>query len=375
MQFFWQAIRAKGNFSSSPEAQIKKVFKITLQNHLFRHLFFKVKDFMTKNFQHVEDVLADELFLAWYSKVNNDQVILWEQWLAANPGQQSLVNEAIAFMDHLPQQDQIITAAQTEARLAELHKRINESATPVVSMKGSRRRWWIGAAAAVLLIISASVFLKVSQTKSRLNTEYGTIATNQLPDGSTMILNANSTAELSKGWKDGSDREVWLNGEAYFKVTKTPHKSRFIVHIGELDVIVTGTQFNVLHRDNKTSVLLSEGSVTLHSADGKELYMKPGDYVEMVDKQVERKVAKEEDVLAWKENKLAFDNTSIKEVAQIISNHYGIKVRLADDRMAAEPITGIMPNNNLDVLLKAIEMGTDVDITRTEKEIVFSLKK
>jgi transmembrane sensor len=330
---------------------------------------------MIKNFQNAEDVLADELFLAWYLKVDNDQIILWEQWLAANPGQQSLVNEAIAFMDNLPQQEQLITTAQTEVRLSELHKKINESATPVVSMKGSRRRWWIGAAAAVLIIISVSVFLKFSQAKSKLNTEYGVIATNHLPVVYNIFLNSNSTDALSNGWKAGSDREVWLSGEAYFKVTKTPHKSRFIVHIGDLDVIVTGTQFNVLHRDNKTSVLLSEGSVTLHTADGKELYMKPGDYVEMTDKQVERKVAKEEDILAWKENKLAFDNTSIREIAQIISNHYGVKVRLADDKIAAESITGIMPNNNLDVLLKAIEMGTDVQITRTEKEIVFSLRK
>src|ERR1043166_3391835 len=128
-----------------------------------------------------------------------------------------------------------------------------------------------------------------------------------------MILNANSKAELSEDWKDGKDREVWLHGEAFFKVTKTPHRSRFIVHTDNLDVILTGTQFNVLHRDGKTAVLLTEGHVIIRTKDGKELAMNPGDYVEMGDQMVERKQAKEENILAWKENKLAFDNTPLTE--------------------------------------------------------------
>jgi transmembrane sensor len=207
-----------------------------------------------------------------------------------------------------------------------------------------------------------------------MGTTYGEVRSNALPDGSTMILNANSNATLSNDWKDGNDREVWLNGEAFFKVAKTPQKSRFIVHAGDLDIIVTGTQFNVLNRDGKTTVLLTEGSVILHTKDGKELAMKPGDYVEMDRQLVELKQVKEDNILAWRENRLAFDNTSLKEAAQMISYHYGVKITL-EDNVSNVPLTGIMANNNLDDLLKAIEAVANVRITRTDKgEIIFSAR-
>jgi ferric-dicitrate binding protein FerR (iron transport regulator) len=120
--------------------------------------------------------------------------------------------------------------------------------------------------------------------------------------------------------------------------------------------------------------LLTEGSVTLHTKDGKELAMKPGDYVEMDNQFVERKEVKEENILAWKENRLAFDSTPLKDAAQMIGYHYGVKIILKDD-VASNSLTGIMSNNNLDDLLKAIEVAADIRITKTDKgEIVFSAK-
>jgi ferric-dicitrate binding protein FerR (iron transport regulator) len=50
-----------------------------------------------------------------------------------------------------------------------------------------------------------------------------------------------------------------VKGEAFSR-EKTSQKNRFIVHTGQLDVIVTGTQFNVSTREDKTSVLLTRAA-------------------------------------------------------------------------------------------------------------------
>ena len=277
--------------------------------------------------------------------------------------------DAVAWMDQV----QINEHQPSSNDISKEWERLNDSiSSPVISINKNRRRWLISAAAAVLLLVAGFTFFKLSQSKDAIKTDFGQIASNCLPDGTIMILNANSTARLSEDWEDGSDREVWLDGEAFFQVTKTQQKSRFIVHTENLDVIVTGTQFNVQHRDNKTSVLLTEGSVIIHTRDGRELSMKPGDYIEMFDKSFERKEGKPDNVLAWKENMLFFENTPLRDAAKIIEHHYGVKVTLADEQVATQTITGFMSNNSLEDLLKAIEFVTSVRVTRKDNEIIFS---
>jgi ferric-dicitrate binding protein FerR (iron transport regulator) len=332
---------------------------------------------MTKNFKQVEDIMEDQDFLAWHFKESDKAVNEWEQWLEDNREQQPLVEEAIYLMRHLPTQLSAVEEVKTEQQLRKLNERINELETTVVPMRSSRRRWWMSAAAAVLLAGAGFIFYSSLQhKKTQVNTTYGELRSNQLPDGSTMILNANSKAELSSGWEEGKDREVWLDGEAFFKVKKTASRNRFIVHTGQLDVIVTGTQFNVMHRNNKTTVLLTEGSVLIQTPDGKTLSMKPGDFIALEDKVVERQTVHEDDVLAWKENRLSFNATPLKDVANIITDHYGIKVTMEDEKVGSTLINGIMPNDNLDVLLKGIEeMGANVRIRRNTKEIIFSINQ
>jgi transmembrane sensor len=67
---------------------------------------------------------------------------------------------------------------------------------------------------------------------------------------------------------------------------------------------------------------------------------------------------------------LFFDRTPLKEVATIIEDQYGVKVRLADQSIGDSLITGIMPNNNLDALLKALLGTTDFDVTQGDGEIL-----
>lgn len=326
---------------------------------------------MVKNFQNVEEIIADEAFQAWYYRTNPIGVETWEKWMEANPGQLELVKQATEWMKELKVNESPVSAEQSADAYEKLTLRLDEERGAKVRFM-TRRKWWLSAAAAVLLIATGAIFLKTSTSGPSLGTQYGEISTKLLPDGSTMMLNANSTAKLSESWEGDKDREVWLKGEAFFHVKKTANKKRFIVHTNELDVIVTGTQFNVWTRDNKTSVLLTEGSVTIHTADGKETKMIPGDFVEINNSNLEKKKANQESILAWKESKLIFDNTPMLEAARIIREHYGVNVVITDRSLDSKPINGILPNDNLDVLLESLEATNDFRITRKDNEISIS---
>jgi ferric-dicitrate binding protein FerR (iron transport regulator) len=125
-------------------------------------------------------------------------------------------------------------------------------------------------------------------------------------------------------------------------------------------------------REDEHSVLLTEGSVTIRTSGGNEIKMKPGDFIKVENQIPARQMVDQQRVLAWKDSKLDFVNTPIREVAKIIARDYGVKVTLADKSIGERTISGIMPNDNLDVLTQALEATGDYKITKTNSEIIIS---
>jgi len=324
-----------------------------------------------KHFNSAGEVIADELFLSWYFRTDESQSKAWELWLLENQRYIPLVEEAIQFLKSAYVQENELSQEQVERAHSKLQSSLDTAR--VIQMKPKRKRYWIPAAAAVLLLVMAGwIFLRNDRDKTTMDSAYGTISEYQLPDGSQVTLNANSNISIIKDWKEGKDREVWLQGEAFFNVQKTAAKDRFIVHTKNMDVIVTGTQFNAISRDEESSVLLTEGSVIIKIKDGREIPMKPGDFVVMQNNIPAIQPADQDKILAWKQSRLDFDKTPMKEVVKIIARHYGVKVTIADKSIEEKTISGLMPNDNLDVLIQALEATGDYKITRVGKEITIS---
>jgi ferric-dicitrate binding protein FerR (iron transport regulator) len=232
-----------------------------------------------------------------------------------------------------------------------------------------RFRWWLAAACVLLILATGLTVWQLTKTGREMSTGYGQVSWRRLPDGTEVTMNANSRMRYSVSSGDGNDREVWLTGEAYFHVHRTPLKSRFVVHTDRFDVVVTGTQFNVVNRGETANVMLREGSVTLHPYEGKDMKMVPGDFVQWDRRQLDKQAVKEDSLTAWKEHRLIFDKTPLRNVVNIIEDQYGVKVALADQSIADSTISGIMPNDNLDILLQALEVTSDFDVLRDNGRI------
>ena len=92
--------------------------------------------------------------------------------------------------------------------------------------------------------------------------------------------------------------------------------------------------------------------------------MKPGEFVTFDPSMLEKKVGCTQMLLAWKDQKLVLDHTSIGQLATIIRDLYGTKVRLEGDSTPYRTVTAMLPNNNLNILLKTLEATADFDIVR-----------
>lgn len=193
-----------------------------------------------------------------------------------------------------------------------------------------------------------------------------------LADGSTVTLNANSSIRVPRPWFTGDDREVWVTGEAFFDITRKPNHQRFIVHTSNVKVQVLGTRFNVNHRRGNTQVTLEEGKVKLVSGEKEVIMQRPGEqiHVTAASGALEHKIVNPEEFKAWTENKLVFDHTPLSEVVRIIHDHYGTEVVLLDSAHRRRAFTGTLPNNDLDVMLRAIATAYNITIEKQNDRIL-----
>lgn len=158
-----------------------------------------------------------------------------------------------------------VPAYPIESELAKLKSRLQEQPekTATVRRLSSMRIWAIAAALALLLVVT---YLIVPQD-TRLRTAFGEQKELTLPDGSQVLLHANSQLRYDPDtWAE--ERTLRLEGEAYFEVT--PGASfRVMTESGQVQVL--GTSFNVRSRDEVLDVTCYTGKVEVTGQEATQL--------------------------------------------------------------------------------------------------------
>ena len=148
-----------------------------------------------------------------------------------------------------------------------------------------------------------------------------------LADGSEVWLNASSSLRFPTAFP-GNQREVELTGEAYFEVAKDKTKP-FHVKVGDMQINVLGTHFNVNAYEDENSVKTSllEGSVKITKGNMSGL-LKPGQQgILSKNKQnVEIKEVDLEEVVAWKNGLFQFEGADITTIMNQIGRWYDVDI-------------------------------------------------
>lgn len=166
-----------------------------------------------------------------------------------------------------------------------------------------------------------------------LTVPYGKRFEIQLSDGTRVNLNAGSSLKYPVDFIKGKDRQVFLNGEAFFNVAKdTVHP--FIVNANEIDVRVLGTTFNISSypEDKTINTVLVEGSVSAyktgetHNPETATL-LKPG-YKAAWDKTSKTMQVAQTDVethLAWINGRLILYEVEFNSILKKLERQYNVK--------------------------------------------------
>lgn len=363
----------------------------------------------------IDDLLADESFINYCKNSSPEDVAFWENYLLQNPSQQDVIAGAREKFILL---FNVLAQADLEEQMVRLKERLNPKETaPLVIMdnrpgKISRLLFprWLTAtavAAAVIVVIlgayySVQYFRPAADNgQTILTTTYGERKKITLPDGSQISLNAGSSLKMDEGFGK-TNRSLVLEGEAFFDV-KHNEKLPFIVHTAALNVKALGTAFDVraYHDEKLTETSLIRGlvEVTLKEKNNEILLLHPNEKIawrhqstaaestgtsahknyafdegkpEMI-RQTEYGDTKE---IAWKENKLIFENDSFSDIAVLLERWYGVHIEFSDDNIRNYRFTGRFENEELlkvlDFLKESRHFSFKTDSTGETTVIVLS---
>lgn len=200
-----------------------------------------------------------------------------------------------------------------------------------------------------------------------------------LSDGTRVYLNAESVITFPKHFT-GERREVTLEGEAYFHVTASKEHP-FIVKTKDMDVMVTGTEFNVKAYPDEMNVqtTLLQGVVTVFSGFEKKekVEIKPNQQVEWCRDSVKMRVREVDPDLfmAWKNGRFIFRQDRLEDIMRTLARWYGVEVVYLDESVKSMLFAGKLDRSEeitpiLDVLRTTDKLSVDVK----GKKIVIGLK-
>jgi transmembrane sensor len=269
---------------------------------------------------------------------------------------------------------------------------LEEAITEAGSEKKSGKRFLIWAIPAILIIAGASWFFTGKEQdkpaplaisgNNQISTRNGSRTKIDLPDGSSVWLNAGSKLEYDKSF--GNElREVHLTGEAYFDVVKNPDKP-FIVNTKAAKVKVLGTAFNVrcYPEDNKIETSLIHGSVevTLNKRPEQKWVLKPNEKLVLLNEyaapQLRERVAEvkraSEPVIAikkltylpseknsvetaWTFNILSFRDENFSEVSKKMARWYDVEFVFKKKELEDMMLYGSFTTETIDEAMEALQ--------------------
>lgn len=260
------------------------------------------------------------------------------------------------------------------------------STTTLLNRSHGLRRL-LGVAAIVLFVIAIGTHFYLKQSRAIewvviITDPKSDLQTVLLPDGSSVMLNASSVFRYPKRFNP-REREVFLDGEAYFDVADDTRRT-FIVHTEKQRVNVLGTEFNVLAyaSDPYTITTLISGDVHLEIYNNEdslksEIAMKPNQQV-FFDKDLQETTIREVDpqeVTSWLNGVYSFKDTPLEHIARRLEKVHGVSFIIPREELRKEQYTGkFFANQTLEEVAEVLNFKGQYQIERDEDALYIRMK-
>lgn len=235
---------------------------------------------------------------------------------------------------------------------------------------------YISGIAATLLLLAGIYLLLQNAHSPQLIHYYANENTAEpmiLPDNSKVFLNNGTHIAFPEKFA-GKLRKVSLEGEAFFVVAHDATKP-FIIDIGETEIKVLGTSFNVADRINTKTVEVAvvTGKVVFYPAADPDhkVILSQGELgiFDKTDKTIRKKPLKNNNFMAWKTGVLEFHQTPLTIVLATIEKTYNLNIE-AHATISDLKLTARFSQDTPEDIFKTLSLVFGFEIEQTDSTFV-----
>ena len=244
--------------------------------------------------------------------------------------------------------------------------------------------FFISNAAAVLLpLLALGVGIYYLMDRVTENENYITFVSEvstrtklDLPDGSTLWLQPNTTVKYPENFQENS-REILFSGQGYFDI-KTDNDRPFIVKAGETSITVLGTKFYIKAKENSGVVEtgLISGSVRVASP-AQEIILEPNDIVIFSDEtnQILEKKNINSLPFSWSDNRMVFDSCSFETIIKELSSWYGFDYQIDPQLDVTSKVTLTVKDESLAEITEILKIVVPFEYEISGNRIIYTSRQ
>ena len=310
----------------------------------------------------VDELVADEQFQNYCRGTNAHDVTHWEDLILSNWSQRRVFEQAYTIVSSLSDK-RIFAKPALDAKVVNLPGRVPRT-------KSMYSKLAVFAAFMLVTISTWYVFHQSTGTTVYVTqaAAYGETKAVTLPDGSTARLNSHSSITYPADMS--SSRAVSFSGEVYFNVKSTADRQHFTVSGDYGTVLVTGTEFNLKHRNNTFEATLVEGSITYSKAGIDDILLTPSEQLTYVNDTIKIRQVETDYTTDWVSGRMIFKNISISQLIKTMYDDYNVVIKANNNTIKKKKISANMLTSDPTALLRSIGIVHDFRVEEANGTII-----
>ncbi|WP_159520525.1 FecR family protein [Sunxiuqinia indica] len=322
----------------------------------------------------IEKYIDNPLFIKWVYEPSDDISEYWDFYFGKNPDEKIIITALRDELRLFQITNHKISAEQKKLLADKIAKRIKKDRKKYnLRFLGSPALKY--AAIFLLAICISGLFFyqkfnpaKDLESGANFTTaiaENGQISKLILPDSTVIWLNSGTEVKYPTDFAV-KKREIYLEGQAFFQVTKNK-KMPLSVFCGGLEVKVLGTQFdvNAYPGQKNIEVVLESGKVKLLKPEetGFDYDLFPGQkaHYAISSGTVSMRQVELDRFLKWKEGFLIFRDEPMLDVIPILQRKYDIQIEVENSAIFNSLFTATIKDEPFEDILKSIAFTCSVN--------------